>query len=303
MIQLIYSEDQGQLDFEIKKIKNSKILFYKGDLLDIYDDFSQFNFLENNSSNYVIKNSVFFSNDKSFKESIDVFKLIYSFRTEFNIAFIMDGKKITTFDFHKLFPDLKIVELKKLNKWNVKNYISDVVSFLNLNLNIEAINYLSQNFVLDSYLIFNELSKLKNFQIKNWTIGHFNEILNFGEIQNVFEVLSFYFDKDIESLVKYLNSLEDDSSKYMELFNIMVSQIFTLKLFVSSYQKTPNFISISKTLNVPTYQIEKWKKYILSFSVNNLENMLNNLLELELRIMRSQQNIVDSLKLFLIGGY
>lgn len=299
-IKLIYSDDIGLLNFEIKKIKENKKYFSWIDEKDnMFNDLTQNNIF-NTISTYIVKNFDALLSLNKWKENKKLFSEIINLKNDLEIIFISESTKIDLSYICDL--NIDIMELKKLSKWNVSNFINSVCQYLDLNLPSHIFKYIIENFTLDSNLIFHELAKLKSYSIDSLSLDTLSHVVNFGNDSKIFDLIATFLNEDNEKLNLLLIELENIEEDFHYLFNIFISQIYLLKLFIECYFITPNFASIAKKFNCPIFQVTNWSKFIVKYKANIIDNLINNLLKLEIDVIKNNKNMNLAFKLFLING-
>ncbi|MEF9985006.1 MAG: hypothetical protein RSA40_01125 [Malacoplasma sp.] len=297
---LLYSDDSGLLDFELKKIDLDKKYFsWPDDKEKIFNDLIQINMFNANSV-YIIKNFDSLLTQTNWKNDKQLILDILNLDVEITIIFICETTKVNVSNITNL--NIETIELKKLNKWNINNFVLSVLKYLHLNLSKDIFNYIVSNFSLDSNLIFHELAKLKSYDPNSLTIDALPHILNFGSENKIFNLINMFLNEDNEKLVIYLREIDSMKENFHELFNIFVSQLFLLKLFIESYAVDPNFANIARKFNIPAFQVTNWSKFIVKYKTNIIGNLINNLLKLEIDVIKNNKDIQLSFRLFLISG-
>lgn len=297
---LIYSDDIGLLSFEIKKMKGNKKYFSWTDEKDIIFNNLIQNTMFDTASIYIVKNFDALTSQNKWKENKNLIFEIVELNNDVEIIFICESSKINLSYISDW--NISVIELKKLTKWNISNFINSVCKYFNLNLPTNIMQYITTTFALDSSLIFHELAKLKSFSIDSLSLDTLDHIIDFGSENKIFNLITMFLNEDNEKLNELLIELENIEEDFSHLINIFISQIYLLKLFIECYFITPNFTSIAKKFNVPVFQVTNWSKFIVKYKVNIIDNLINNLLKLEIDVIKNNKNINLAFKLFLING-
>lgn len=299
-IKLIYSDDIGLLNFEIKKITSPKNFFsWIGEKDNLFNDLIQSNIFNTNST-YIVKNFDVLTSLSRWNEDKTLITEIANLKDDLELIFICESVKINLSYIENL--NIEIVELKKLSRWNISNFINSVCKHFELNLSPNILLHIISNFALDSNLIFHELAKLKSFSADLLQLDTLNNVINFGSENKIFNLITVFLNEDNEKINTALKELENMDEDFHVLFNIFVSQIYLLKLFIECYFITPNFVSIAKKFNLPIFQVTNWSKFIVKYKGNIIDNLINNLLKLEIDVVKNNKNINLAFKLFLING-
>lgn len=297
MISLYICSDYQHFLFELNLLENKIIKncvdYSEKNFFNFIDDFSQINFFKNDDIN-IIKNPIFLV-DVINRNDTEKIKKIESILSLNKIYFLFNDDK------NKIKNNLiKVIKLGIDNIWDKKGIIKKILDRLDLVLNKEGFDFLSNYLPSDFGWIYNEIKKIKIFSNNNQiNIDEIKKTIFYNINQDVFFIIDWYFNNNKEKLFeyfKYFNNKDD----YFEIFRVLISQLFNIKLIILEYQKDPNFFNISKKIGMPLFYFNKLSKIIVSNTKNNIENLLKNLLKLEIEVYKNNLDFVTNFKLFLI---
>ncbi|MDE5545494.1 MAG: hypothetical protein K2I76_02690, partial [Malacoplasma sp.] len=183
----------------------------------------------------------------------------------------------------------------------IKNYCAKLIKKLNIKINKENFLYLTEVIQPDSLLIKKELEKLSllNEVVTKQIINNF---ITIDISKNVFELIDNFFNKNYEKIVNQVNLFETLKIDFLEIFNVMVSQLFSLKLYRLNYLENKSYSKICQDFSVQMFQIEKLKKLILNLDVSQVDIFLNNLLKLNILYLSKNKQLSTYLKTILLNG-
>lgn len=298
---LIYSEDVGQINFEIEKLlKNNKQhkYVYDENWEDIIQQIDQLSFFEDDfNCAIIIKNVNFISNPKiTNDEKLFLDSLYYSNK---KIIITCISSKIE-FNQKKYFEN--IIEIKKLNKFTMKEYINKVLSINNLKLDENLINYLCSKLPANGSIINSEIEKILCFPKNEITIDLLERIVDEDINENIFKLLDNFLLNNYNEMIEQLNYFSKLKIDFYDIFNIFVSQLYSLKLYIKHFNDYHSFEQICKDFGVMKFQVEKWAKLFYKLDSNYIEILLKNLLELEKDVLSNKRDLTLSIKSFLLKG-
>ena len=304
---LVHGEDIGLLEDKIIELTNNKFtkLVLDANFDDIYLKFSQRSLFDDFDSKEDTNNEIYViydfnkllgsSRNEDSNKTIELLEFLKS--TNDKIIFLSNVKEVSKV-YAKLF---EVISVKKLNKLTIKNYCYKLLKQHELFLQQNEFNCLIELLQPDSLLIKNEIDKLSLVSEKI-TTGVIKKIISVDINKNVFELIDNFFNKNYEKIIKQITVLENNKVDFTEVFNIMVAQLFFLKLYRLSYLKNRSYKKICSDFNVQLFQIEKWEKLILSVNVSEIDIFLNNLLKLNILFLSGKKNLPIYLKMILLNG-
>lgn len=305
---LIHGEDIGLLEEKVSELTNNEFtkIVFDSNFDDIFLRFTQRNLFDD----FDLENSL--TNSEKFL-IYDFKKVLSNSKTEENkkilemLQFLADSKKEIIFLSNIKEPSkvyskfFKLISIKKLNKLTMKNYTLKLLKQNNLSLNSNQFEYLMDSLQPDSLLIKNEIEKLS---LVNETLNMdtITKIISNDISKNTFELIDNFFNRRYEKIVKQIIALENSKIDFTEIFNIMVSQLFSLKLYRLNYLENRSYRKICMDFNVQQFQIDKWEKLILNIDVFQIDNLLNNLLKLNILYLSGKKSLPTYLKIILLNG-
>lgn len=302
---LVYGEDIGLLEEKISEITNKNYisLIFDNNYDDIFLKFSNksiFDFDESSipAATYVIRDfNNFLSSSKNVnsKKFLDLLDFLKTKKDK--IIFLTNAKQIPKI-YSKYFD---FINVKKLNKLTIKNYCIKLIRKFNIKINKENFLYLTENLQSDSLLINREIEKLAllNKVVTKEIIDNFVCV---DISKNVFELIDNFFSKNYEKIVNQINLFEISKIDFLEIFNVLVSQLFSIKLYRLNYLKNKNYSKICEDFSVQMFQIEKIKKLILNLDILEIDIFLNNLLKLNILYLSKNKQLSMYLKVILLNG-
>ncbi len=299
MIKIINSEDFGLIEDQLAQETYDDLIELKKDEYDsIILSIGQMNIFSYNDSKkiYCIKDM-----DKIFSSKID--KKIESFlqhfiELEIDAIFISEIKTV-----HKSFEELfnkNIISIKKLNRLTIKQYIKKISK--DLNLKNEIVDFLANKLPLNSLNIKSEINKISLLKNNDINIESISKLINQDNNENVFNLINYFLEKNTEKVIYMINYFELIKVDFFEIFNIMISQIFSLKLYLIHYEKYNDINKMLSDFNLQLFQIKDQIKIIKNRNLSFINKLLNDLLTLNVNFMNNKKNLEIELKLLLING-
>lgn len=301
-MELILSEDIGLIEFkkmEICKGVEPKLYIYDFDEKEkIIDDLLQYDFFSSDE-----KTNVFIMGFNTKKNQPD----------EHEITFLNELSKIKDKNIfvcmNKIATDTYLLSLfsychnlKKLNKWTSKKFIQDYLIYKKFPVNNTLIDYLSECLPNDANSIMSELNKLVVWDNSKLNRDIIDSIIQNNINDNVFNLIDNYFSNNYQELILQMQLFEQKGSDLREIYNVMVSQLFLLKLYKLHFDMHNSFDVIVKEFKILKFQIDNWAKFLYQIEVKKIDSLLNQLLTLEKDVMLGKKDFDTSLKLFLLSG-
>lgn len=298
---LIYSEDIGQINFELTKfLQNKKYLkyIYDENWKDIIQQIDQISFFESDFESIVVIKSVDFLADSKINNDQKLF-LESLYNSSKKIIITSNISKLGN-EQKKYFE--KIIELKKLNKFSMKDYLLKVFNQNNLKIKKDIFNYLCEKLPPNGSIINSEINKIISFPNEEITIELLNKIIDEDINENIFKLIDNFLLNNYEEMAFQLNHFIKLKIDFYEIFNILVSQLYNLKLYLNHFKEFSSFDQICKDFGIMKFQIEKWEKLFYKIDTKYIEILLKNLLELEKEILLGKKDFIVSIKSFLLKG-
>lgn len=301
---LINSIDAGQVKFELDNLvqneKNFIKFYYDDNLEQIQESIFQFSIFDSENSinkNIIIDNLEFLANSKLTEDENNFINSLNNLQT--TVYVICYSNKI-----HKKTLELfeKNYNLKPLNKYTIKKFIIDFLNKNNLYLQQDLINLLSERLPLDGSCVVSELNKLLVFKKEEINFNLIENIISEDVNSSIFKLVDNYLNNNVSELIYQINFLENSKVDFFSILNILVSQLYTFKLYLQHYSVNKSTELLEKDFGVLKFQIENWLNLLPKYSSDYIDILLKNLLELEQDIFLGRKDINKSLKLFLIKG-
>ncbi|EGZ31563.1 DNA polymerase III subunit delta [Malacoplasma iowae] len=301
-MELILSEDIGLIEFKKMEIcKNIEPKIYVYDFEErekIIDDLMQYDFFSSDEKTNVFITSFYTKKNQPEEAEIN-FLIELSKIKEKNIYVCMN--KIST-DQYLLSLFSYCHNLKKLNKWTSKKFIQDYLNYKKFVAPSALIDYLNERLPNDANSIMSELNKLVVWDIKKLNRDIIDSIIENNINDNVFNLIDNYFSNNYQDLILQMQLFEQKGSDLREIYNVMVSQLFLLKLYKLHFDMHNSFDVIVKEFKILKFQIDNWAKFLYQIDVKKIDSLLNQLLNLEKDVMLGKKDFDTSLKLFLLSG-
>lgn len=200
------------------------------------------------------------------------------------------------------FDNENVYVFKKLNRLTIKNYIKKLCEKYNLKIDEKIFNFLSTMLPLDSLLIKNELFKISFLDKNDLTLDNIQKIIITDINESVFILVNNFFEKKHKEIIKQIRYFENIKMDFIDIFNILIHQIFNLKLYCLHYQQYKSINKILNDFQLQRFQLEKQIRIIENVDLNCIDNFLKILLKLNLDFMNSSKNLEIELKTLLLNG-
>ena len=295
----IYSEDQGFINYKKRNISKNyskiKNLYFDENLDELSSILLQTDLFGDLENEIIFINNFVFSSDQKLKFFLEEISKINNKKIVITSSSSKPLKSLESF-----FTDY--YDLKKLNKWTMKKFVEEWLKENKIFIFSNALEELLKKLPPDVFGIENELAKLLCWSNSKIDTNVINNIICEDINQNIFNLIDNYFNNDYELLVNQIKVFESKKIDFNEIFYVLVSQLFTLKLYVSHFNQYKSFDKIISDFSVMKFQIDKWAKLIYNISLDIIDRLLLNLLKLELQSMQGERELSNSLKLFLLSG-
>ncbi|WP_412032222.1 DNA polymerase III subunit delta [Malacoplasma muris] len=301
---LIYSNDVGQVCFELNKLLgNNKDInkFYYDDNLEYIEEklfqYSIFDINTNIASCVIIDNLDFLSNAKLSVNESNFLESLKQLPSKVYVICYSNKISKNAFSFFE-----QSYYLKQLNKYTVKKFIIDYLNFNNFYFDNKLVDVLAERLPLNGSYIASELNKLFVFKLTEINIDLINSLISYDVDSNIFKLVdNFLNDRSLE-LIQQIKYFEEIKIDFFSILNILISQLYSLKLYIQYFNVNKNIDSLEKDFGVVRFQIENWINLFSKYNNDYIDILLKNLLELEKDIFSGRKDINQSLKLFLIKG-
>ena len=302
MNKLIFSGDFGLIEQELtailKQNQDKEIVHfeYKDSLLDIVNDINQVSLFSNDKL-YVIHNSIFLNTLDEFKKEQDNLEII---KNQTDIIFIDNVEKISTASLVKKYLEgFEIINPKSLTAKTINSYISKIAKQIGLNLTFSQIESIGFKLIPNASIINMELSKLVNYKTINDEI--INNVISNYDDANVFKLVEFMFNKQIDQLLVLYDQLIDSKMDPVAIIQMISSQIYRLYLIKQMLDEHKSIDSISYELGIHNFVVSNSVQLIKKYDLNKLQYILNTLYLLDIKIKENFVDKVLALKIFIIS--
>ncbi len=301
---LIYSNDVGQVYFELNKLlgnnKDINKLYYDDNLEYIEEQLFQYSIFDINTNKVscvIIDNLNFLSNTKLSVSESNFLESLKQLSSKVYVVCYSNKISKSSLSFFE-----QSYHLKQLNKYTVKKFIIDYLTFNNFHFDNKLVDALAERLPLNGSYIASELNKLFVFKQTEINIDLINSLISYDVDSNIFKLVdNFLNDKSLE-LIQQIKYFEEIKIDFFSILNILISQLYSLKLYIQYFNVNKNIDSLEKDFGVIRFQIENWINLFSKYNNDYIDILLKNLLELEKDIFSGRKDINQSLKLFLIKG-
>ncbi|MDR0985441.1 MAG: hypothetical protein LBL60_00650 [Mycoplasmataceae bacterium] len=299
MITVIYSDDKLVLDYEIHKINSLEQLPIKNIYFDnnhnqVLDDLLQTD-LFNNKKIYIIHDADFLNQKK--QDDIKLCQQINKIDEE--IFLTLQTKKVPISN-----KDMNNFVFKKINKFTEKSKTTLISQLMDIN----NIKFANQN-VRDSFehslsnnpfLIENEFNKLLvNLKTNIIDKDDIKNIFDNSSEINIMDLLQQLLLKNKSSVLNIYDNLIKTKWQPTEIIQIISSQLFNLKLLKMANNNHLSQSMINDQLKITPYIQFKNLPIIKTTTIDNIDQLLNDLYQLDYNIKRSLIDPFDGLKLLI----
>ena len=302
---IIYSEDQGLIENKIKELTKSKFsdyetFFYKtpNQIIDLLHANSMFDPKE---KHYIIHECTFLSLESEAKMAFDLFRIL-EFNKDMDVFLTVNSPKLLTHEYvNNLFNFVKVIEIPKLNTRTFHNLVINSLRIKEINLSFDQTNILFSRIPQNALILNNEINKLSYHKSEELSDTLISDLVFEYNNLSIFKIIEYIFTNNIVSAINLLDFLVPQYYSYIEILQIMATQV--LKLIMVSWalnQKISDNI-ISKSLSIGIYQLSQMKKICKTKSIKELETFLNSILSIDvkLKMFNTDPNCV---RLFIAKG-
>lgn len=289
---LDYSNHVNEIINELN-IENNKIkyLIFNSQTIDEINQKS----LINNYELFIIKDCIFLSSKQKIKEAKELVDFINKDENT-NYILISNKKSVVENEIN----NLKVINVEQLNNKSKKKYIYDFLKKQDINLNENVINELISKTNNDTFIINNEIKKIKLLAKSLSSDQELINIISNYNNENTFDLLESIIDKNYFKIFKILNNLKETKQDEISTISLLSYQISQLLLFKKLEDKY-NINEIQKRLNIQPFVVNRLKKMSYKTNEQKLIILMNKLFNLEINIKRMKVEKNIGLKNLLIN--
>ncbi|WP_033160257.1 DNA polymerase III subunit delta [Mycoplasmoides alvi] len=302
---IIYSEDQGLINHKINSLvknnlDNYEVFMYKtpNQLIDLLHAKSLF--LEK-EKHFIIHGCSFLSDENECKIAFDLFRVLEMNQNLDVFLTINSPKLLSNANIKKIKELFEVIEIPKLNSRSFHNLAISLLKEKKINLSFDQINNLLSKIPQDAQILNNEIDKLRYFtkdEISDELIE--NLIFEYSNV-SIFKMVEYILTEKIDSAIKLLDALVPQFFSYIELLQIMASQVLKLIMISWSLNKKIDDATISKSLDISSYQFREMKKICRIKGIKELDFFLNSILTLDIKLKMFSID-PNSIRLFIVKG-
>lgn len=190
------------------------------------------------------------------------------------------------------------IECKKIVKKEIVKFLEYLTSKYKLNISQSVLNDLSIYIgETDLMLIEKEFEKLSLFD-DSININNIYDIISIPTQQKVFDLMSKIVERNLDKALEIYETLLFNRESEYKIYSFLSSQ-FTHMLKIKMIRQDGVLLDIPKTLSIHPFMADQLEKYNKNFTLENLCNIQNVLLETDVKIKQGLTNSVNSVK-FLI---
>lgn len=307
---IINSKDEfliNQKIHELKQQHSEKTWIehvFNNSLVDLINDLNQLDLFSNDNKIYLIKDATFLTVLKDFENNFDLLQLILKSSGENNntlFIFITNSKLLTNKKIIPFIEKCKLVLLEEINPKNKTSIIKSICKELKLRIDTIILNKLSESLPLDYGIIYQELSKLMNYDEINLDL--IDKIIIKYDEANIFKLWECFLKGDLNQLLSLLKTLYDNKYDPIQIIAIISTQILNSYFIRKSLD-----LNLTKEEMISNFQINP---YILSnqiillknWQVSDLKCIIIKLYETEVQIKESNLDKFELLKIFFLKSF
>lgn len=301
-IHLIVGESGRLAKKEIENIfsKNKYIYFNMkhNTFLDFFEECS-YNFFLDETKYIVVKN--IFDNLKE-QEEVSLLKYFSNPSQKINIIFLeekIDSRKKIIKELKKNFIFIDNV----INYKNVYPLVNDYIKYNGFSSDYETSKYLVGIFALNVDLIFNELDKVFLYYGKpeSLTVGKIENIISTPLNTSNFKFVDAVINKNLNHAKNILEDLYKIKTEPTSLI-ILLAREYRLISYVKTYMhKNMNVREISSKLKLQDWQIDKYYKISLTYTDNEIKEILCMLAEYDKKIKTGELEKNSAIQLIILN--
>ena len=301
---IIKSSSLRLLNEEIKKITNNEknIITFDAEEISINEILEECNYysLFNEKKYVIVRSMKYFSNKADYKKENDIIKQYLENENPNTITiFICNDINLRNSNVKLIKDNKNLIIIEELAKDNLNNKIKEYLKNNNFKIDNKALELLIKKCISNYDIILNELDKI--FLIKKdyfITIDDIKEYCS-SMVEDNFEFINAVVNKKIE-MFDYLNNLIELKTEPTIILGQIISQfklIYTVQVGLETYSQD----EIAKKLKVHPYRIKLASENGFKYGLSNIENILDELTELDLKIKSDITDKYLLIKLFLLN--
>lgn len=302
---VLYGKDKGLIQYElqtiIKKLKIEETIKYDmtiNSILDVIEDASTVG-LFSTKKIIILEDSYFLGANKTIEHLEKLENYIEHYNSDNVCIFLAYTDKIDTRKkINKLLSSHKVLELKKPDTSDIKNYVKE---YLN-KYKIEDIDYFIKKVGTNFNNIKNELDKLMMYKLESKIIT--NQDIDTVTIstmeEEIFALTDAIIAKDINKSLNLLKEFLNQSYDEMQIIMLLASQfrfLFQVKRLLNKNKKEGE---IAKILEVNPYRVKFTTKKLYSYSEVTLLNYIQRIAKIDHDIKLGLMDKKIALELFII---
>ena len=281
---------------------NTNLIIFDLDEDELSNVFEEANYfsLFNEEKNIIVRNIKFLSNKGEYKKENELLKRYLENENEnVQIIFCVDDLNLKNNNVKKIQDNKNLIIINEYQKKELSEEINKFLKRNNYTIENQALELLKTKCNNNYDIIINELEKLflikKNFKITQ------EEIKNYvsNMIEDNYDFINAVVSKN-NDMFKYLDNLIELKTEPAIIVGQLISQ-FKLIYFVKD---ALNYISeqdIANILKSHPYRIQVAKNNSFNYSLSELNQIIDNLIELDLNIKNDYQNKYQLISIFLLN--
>jgi DNA polymerase-3 subunit delta len=284
MLNIYYSHNENVLKYSYKEFINNKDFYIiNADQLSIDDiilQLTQTN-LFSDANAYVINNADFL-----LKNDIQLDELL-NLESDINLFVLSDGLE----SFNKKLQKNKKVSFNKLSSFSNSSK-NDIINSLlaKNNVSFDSIDtkqYFIDNIISDPFHIENEINKLSSYSNKPISMSELTEVIIFDNTMNIFDLIKYILTNNKKNAIFLYEKLISNNNDPIMIFNMLVTQLFALKLLKQANNKGLDSLTIENELGIKKFSQINNNKIIYNVSMEKINALFSSLIELDINIKDS----------------
>lgn len=256
--------------------------------------------LFNEEKNIIVKNMKYFSNKGEYKKENDLIEgYLRNENPNTTIIFIVNDLNLKNKNVKTIKDCNNLIIINEYQKAELDEEIKKYLKEFNFKIDTQSLNLLKTKCLNNYDIILNELDKL--FLIKkdnNINLNDIKEIVS-NMLEDNYEFINAVATKNA-NMFKYLNDLIELKIEPTIIVGQLVSQ-YKLLYFVKDALNYISESEIATTLKMHPYRIKVARENSFNYTLTELDNLIDKLIELDLNIKDDYQNKYQLIRIFLLN--
>lgn len=299
---LIYSPESKLIsDYINKNLKDYKKILVSEEL----ELFEALQFVINKTSQNDLfnlnKTYVFYFNDsiskKIDKNSFELISKLQNKEKSIYICVVTNSLKSEK----ELSNYFEIINIPKLTYWSMSSLIEKKLKENSIEYDQNSFALIKSKLIPDPWIIDNELKKIILNTKKLSTKFVDENIIDYNN-NSQYKLIENFFKKNYAKAISIFEEIYSEKKNIDEILAIFISYLLNLRI-MSIYHNENKNKSLMEEFKIQKFQEEQYLSIIRNTTIDNLDNLLNNLVELDKGIKSGKKDPYSSFKLLISGGY